>query len=384
MNANSAGQRQPGARANWHDRLLGWRDRWLCDYRFQRWVARFPLTRPVARRHARALFDLCAGFVYSQVLLSCVRLRVLELLRPGPLSLMQIASRLDLRAEAAETLLTAAAALDLIEQRRGQRWGLGPLGAALLGNTAVLRMIEHHPTLYEDLRDPVALLRDPRQRSQLSALWPYARHREPRDLDEAQIGAYTTLMSDTQALVAEEVLDGYPIAQHRCLLDVGGGDGTFLAAAAARAPQLKLLLFDLPAVALRAQARLTASGLAARVEIHGGDFMLGALPMGADLVTLIRVLHDHDDPAALSLLRAVRRALPAGGRVLLAEPMRDTPGALPGATAYFACYLRAMGQGKPRSATQIAGLLLAAGFARTRLHPTARPWQCALVTGTAI
>ena len=384
MNANSAGQRQPGARANWHDRLLGWRDRWLCDYRFQRWVARFPLTRPVARRHARALFDLCAGFVYSQVLLSCVRLRVLELLRPGPLSLMQIASRLDLRAEAAETLLTAAAALDLIEQRRGQRWGLGPLGAALLGNTAVLRMIEHHPALYEDLRDPVELLRQPQQRTHLAALWPYARHREPRDLDQAQVGAYTTLMSDTQALVAEEVLDGYPIAQHRCLLDVGGGDGTFLAAAAARAPQLKLLLFDLPAVALRAQARLTASGLAARVEIHGGDFMLGALPMGADLVTLIRVLHDHDDPAALSLLRAVRRALPAGGRVLLAEPMRDTPGALPGATAYFACYLRAMGQGKPRSATQIAGLLLAAGFARTRLHPTARPWQCALVTGTAI
>jgi demethylspheroidene O-methyltransferase len=371
-------------RASWRDRLVGWRDRWLSDHRFQRWAARFPLTRPVARRHARALFDLCAGFVYSQVLLSCVRLRVLELLRPGPLSLPQIASRLDLSAEAAETLLTAAAALELIEQRRGQRWGLGPLGAALLGNTAVLRMIEHHPALYEDLRDPVELLRQPQQRTHLAALWPYARHREPRDLDQAQVGAYTTLMSDTQALVAEEVLDGYPIAQHRCLLDVGGGDGAFLAAAAARAPQLKLLLFDLPAVALRAQARVTAAGLADRVEIHGGDFTLGALPMGADLVTLIRVLHDHDDPAALSLLRAVRRVLPLGGRVLLAEPMRDTPGALPGATAYFAWYLRAMGQGKPRSAAQIARLLLAAGFARTRLHPTAQPWQCALVSATAI
>ncbi len=371
-------------RAGWRDRLAGWRDRWLTDDRFQRWAARFPLTRPVARRHARALFDLCAGFVYSQVLLTCVRLRLLELLRPGPLSLLQIASRLDLRAEAAEALLSAAAALELLEPRGGQRWGLGPLGAALLGNTAVLRMIEHHPALYEDLRDPVALLRLPQQQSQLAALWPYARHREPRDLDETQIGAYTSLMSDTQALVAEEVLDGYPIARHRCLLDVGGGDGTFLASAAARAPQLKLLLFDLPAVALRAQARLSAAGLASRVEIHGGDFTLGALPMGADLVTLIRVLHDHDDAAALSLLRAVRRALPLGGRVLLAEPMSDTPGSLPGATAYFAFYLRAMGQGKPRSAPQIARLLLAAGFARTRLHPTSRPWQCALVTATAI
>jgi len=384
MSANSAGQRQPSVRADWHDRLARWRDRWLSDHRFQRWAAHFPPTRPVARRHARALFDLCAGFVYSQVLLACVRLRLLELLQSGSLPLLQIASRLELTAAAAETLLSAAAALELIEQRRGQRWGLGRLGAALLGNPAVLRMIEHHPALYEDLRDPVALLRHPEQPRQLGALWPYAGHREPRDLDEAEVGAYTRLMADTQSLVAEEVLDGYPIAQHRCLLDVGGGDGTFLVAAAARAPQLKLQLFDLPAVAERARARLTTAGLAARVEVHGGDFTLGALPMGADLVTLIRVLHDHDDPAALTLLQAVRRALPRGGQVLLAEPMRDTPGALPGATAYFAWYLRAMGQGKPRTAAQIARLLRAAGFARTRLRPTARSWQCALVTATAI
>jgi demethylspheroidene O-methyltransferase len=383
MSANAAGQRQPSERSDWRDRLANWRDRWLCDRRFQRWAAHFPLTRPIARRQAGALFDLCAGFVYSQVLLSCVQLRVLEMLRPGPLPLRQIAPRLDLTPEAAETLLSAAAALELIEQRPGQRWGLGRLGAALLGNPAVMRMIGHHPALYEDLRDPVALLRHPEQPRQLAALWPYARHREPRDLDDAQVGAYTSLMADTQSLVAEEVLDGYPIAQHRCLLDVGGGDGSFLVAAAARAPRLKLLLFDLPAVAERAQARLTAAGLAARVEIHGGDFTLGALPAGADLVTLIRVLHDHDDQAALTLLRAVRRALPSGGRVLLAEPMRDTPGAIPGAAAYFAWYLRAMGQGKPRSAAQIARLLRTAGFARTRLCPAVRSWQCALVTATA-
>ena len=44
---------------------------------------RFPLTRPIARRRARELFDLCAGFVYSQVLLACVRLRLFEILAEG-------------------------------------------------------------------------------------------------------------------------------------------------------------------------------------------------------------------------------------------------------------------------------------------------------------
>ncbi len=53
---------------------------WGCAIRsspipdFQRFAGTFVLTRPIARRRAGALFDLCAGFVYSQILLACVRL----------------------------------------------------------------------------------------------------------------------------------------------------------------------------------------------------------------------------------------------------------------------------------------------------------------------
>ena len=65
----------------------------------------------------------------------------------------------------------------------------------------------------------------------------------------------------SQPLFAQEVLNSYPIHQHRCLLDVGGGEGVFLAAAATRAPALRLMLFDLPAVAERARARLADAGL---------------------------------------------------------------------------------------------------------------------------
>ena len=56
------------------DRWFGVRDFLLSSRRFQRFAAAFPLTRPIARRRAAALFDLCAGFVYSQVLVACVRL----------------------------------------------------------------------------------------------------------------------------------------------------------------------------------------------------------------------------------------------------------------------------------------------------------------------
>ena len=97
------------------------------------------------------------------------------------------------------------------------------------------------------------------------------------------------------------------------------------------------------------------------------------LPQGADLVSLVRVVHDHDDPEALQLLRAVRRALPSGGVLLLAEPMAGTRGAEAMGDAYFGFYLLAMGQGRPRTATELRALLTQAGFTRVEVRPTRRP-----------
>jgi demethylspheroidene O-methyltransferase len=68
------------------DRILAWRDGLLQSPRFRRRAAAFPLTRPIARHHARSLFDLVAGFVYSQVLLACVQLRLFDVLSTGPLA----------------------------------------------------------------------------------------------------------------------------------------------------------------------------------------------------------------------------------------------------------------------------------------------------------
>ena len=69
-----------GAASRWLDRFRALRDGLAAKPGFRRWATRFPLTRPFARRRARALFDLCAGFVYTQVLLACVRLRVFAIL----------------------------------------------------------------------------------------------------------------------------------------------------------------------------------------------------------------------------------------------------------------------------------------------------------------
>jgi len=355
------------------DRLAAWRDGLLASARFQRWAAAFPLTRPIARRRARELFDLCAGFVYSQVLLACVELDLFERLADGPRTPSDLAREGDLPEPAATRLFDAAVSLDLLSRRPDGRYALGPLGAALRGNPGVAAMVRHHRMLYADLADPLALLRGERADTALGQYWAYATEARPAGSAAEQVADYSELMSASQPFVAAEVLAAYPLKRHRRLLDVGGGQGTFLTAAGRRWPHLELALFDLPAVAERARKRLDEAGLGSRATVTGGDFLAGALPRGADVVSLVRVVHDHDDAAAARLLARVREALEPGGRLLLAEPMAGTRGAEPAGDAYFGLYLFAMRSGRPRTFRELESLLGDAGFTGIRAVRTRVP-----------
>ncbi|MGJ4911626.1 methyltransferase [Bradyrhizobium sp. SZCCHNR1015] len=355
------------------DRWRGWRDALLASAAFQRWAAAFPLTRPIARRRAAELFDLCAGFVYSQTLAACVQLDLFETLRAGPCDLAALASRAVVPEAAMESLCEAASALQLLERRGAARYGLGPLGAALLGNPGIAAMVRHHAALYADLTDPVALLRGQDRERRLAQYWPYALDKTGDALTRDSVAPYTALMAASQPMIADVVLAAYPLSGHRCLLDVGGGDGSFLTAAARAAPQLQLKLFDLPEVAAIAQERLAKAGLADRVTITAGSFYDDALPTGADVISLIRVVHDHDDEAVARLLAKLRAALPDDGVLLLGEPMREAAGGSDGVSAYFEIYLRAMGQGRPRSPARLRELLHAAGFSQVRVLRTRIP-----------
>lgn len=360
------------------DRVRSRQNRLVADPAFRARAAASPLTRWIARRQARKLFDLAAGFVYSQVLAACVELRLFERLRDGPADRPGLAAATGVPAGALGSLLDAAVALDLLQARLGDRVALGPLGAAMIDNPAVTAMVEHHAVLYRDLADPVALLRSPRGSAGLAGYWPYAGADDPAAIPSEKVSAYTRLMAASQPLVTEDVLDALDGGRYRHLLDLGGGDGTFALAAARRFPGLAVTVVDLPAVAERARARFDAAGLGARGRAIGADFRRDRLPAGADLATLVRVLHDHDDDDVRALLANLHAALAPGATVAVAEPLAGTPGAET-VGAYFALYLLAMGRGRPRSAADIARLLGEAGFRGARAVGMRMPLQTGLV-----
>lgn len=371
------------ADSSWMDRM---RDRWnalVATDGFQRWSARFPLTRPVAMRRSRALFDLCAGFVYTQTLLACVEVELFEFLAAGSATIDEIAAFTKMPPAAAERLVNAGCSLRLLEKRRNGRIALGALGAPMVGNAGLRALVNHHRMAYEDLSDPVALLREGADfRTALSRYWPYADAPRPQSIDDARVASYSQMMSATLPPLATDVLDAYDLSRHECLLDVGGGEGVFLTLAGQRHKSLQLRLFDLPAVAARARSRLDAVGLGDRVRCDGGNFHHDALPAGADVCSLVRVLLDHDDASVQRLLVRAREALPPGGVLLVAEAMAGAPGAETVGDAYFSFYLMAMGKGRARRPAELHAMLKAAGFRKSRELPTRYPIQTGLIVAT--
>ena len=368
----------------WYERI---RDRWnalVATDEFQRWSARFPLTRPITMRRSRALFDLVSGFVYTQTLLACVELELFEYLATGARTREEIAEFTALPLASCDRLLNAAVSLRLLARRKHGRYAVGPLSAPLVGNTGVLSLIRHHRMAYQDLADPVALLKQGADyRTELSRYWSYADAPRPQAIDETRVAAYSEIMAATLPPVAHDVLDAYDLSKHDCLLDVGGGEGVFLSFVAARHPGLHLQLFDLPAVAGRARSRLEQAGLGNRITCHGGNFHADPLPTGADVCSLVRVLLDHDDESVLRLLRRVREALPRGGTLLIAEALAGAKGVETVGDAYFAFYLLAMGKGRARRASELHGMLQQAGFRRSRELPTRFPIQTGLIVAEA-
>lgn len=359
------------------DSLFNLRNRLLTSARFRRIAQKLPISQWVARRRAKNLFRICSGFIHSQVLLACVRLGILDRLRDGAVAASTLAAETGLPVERARHLLRSAAALQLLEKRHGERYGLGVLGAAMIENESLTTLVEHHALLYEDLVNPVSLFANTEVATTLSRLWPYASMEDPESLDTGAVERYTALMAASQTMIAEQVLAAVSLRDYESMIDVGGGAGAFVAAAAKRWPQLQLRLVDLPAVADIARQRLATQGLDNRVEVIGADATGGALPTDNDVVSLVRILHDHDDERVLELLAAARAALRSGGMLLVAEPLADAPGAGPLIDAYFNVYLLAMGSGRPRSFAELADLLRTAGFRGIRQRRT----QVPLITG---
>ncbi|MFW2348983.1 methyltransferase [Qipengyuania sp.] len=344
---------------------------------FQGHAARNPFLRPVARRRSAALFDLVAGFAYTQILRATVEAGLIDLLARGPIATKDIAAACEMQVDAAQRLLRSAQALELVEDVGDECWMLGEQGAALHANPGAQAMIRHHALLYRDLAEPLELLRNrPVGPTHLSRFWDYAN-------PAIDAGEYSALMASSQEMVADQVIVSGVLKHFDTILDVGGGLGVFAGKVLAQYPDKRVGIFDLPEVLSKGSREAEVDSAAGHLALHPGNFFTDPLPAAYQCITLVRILHDHDDDKAIALLRAVHAALPPGGTLVIAEPMAGVAGAERMGEAYFGLYLWAMQSGRPRRTDEIGTMIEQAGFRSWRKLGTNLPVITSLIVAIA-
>jgi O-methyltransferase domain len=170
----------------------------------------------------------------------------------------------------------------------------------------------------------------------------------------------------------EAVVAAYDFSAFGIVADVGGGQGSTLAAILGANPSVRGILLDQPQVVAGAEPVLRAAGVADRCEVVSGD-MLQGVPGGADGYVVKRVLMLWGNEPAIQVLRHCAEALPEQGRVLVVE-MVMPPGNDPSpARSFDLLMLLANEEGRVRTEAEFRDLFAAAGLRLARVIPTASP-----------
>jgi SAM-dependent methyltransferase len=282
----------------------------------------------MAIQNGEQLLALMRGFQVPCVLAAAADLDVFNLLRAAPLSACDAATRLHCDLRAMTILLDALAGIGILI-KTSDRYTLAPDVAPLVVDDSphsVAAMLRHQANCL-------------RRWSRLP--W-VVQSGHPADADpsvrgpEADQASFIGAMHDISNTVAEPLIREINPDGFRCVLDVGGGSGTWTLAWLQAEPAARAILFDLPAVIPLARERLTAGGVADRVALVAGDFDRDPLPRGADLVWLSAIIHQNSPDENRVLYRRVAEALEPGGRVLIRDIVMDESHTSPVAGALFA------------------------------------------------
>ncbi|SDM68377.1 O-methyltransferase [Allokutzneria albata] len=262
-----------------------------------------------------------AGLATPMALRVAVTLGLPDRLIADSASADQLAAELDLSPVALELLLGHLTTLGIIERTpagyRTTEFGAN-LGVDADNGLANLLHLESAGGRAElalvELAHSIATGREAYSRRYGKDFWAdLAEHPHLRETFDRQM---------TQRFRAQipQIVAGFDWARFTGIVDVGGGQGSLLAAILTAHPRLRGHLVDLEPTAADARRTFSSQGLDDRTEVTGGSFF-DPLPAGAEAYLLADILHDWDDEHAHRILdRCVEAARPAG-RVLVIEPV---------------------------------------------------------------
>ncbi len=325
----------------------------------------------------RRIVDTALGAMAAEVLFTAARLGVADLIGESEAAAVDLAAHYNADSTSFTRLLRAMTAMGLLTETAPGRFRLTESGGLLRSDhsdslRAFVRMFGDPAMLaaWRELETAVRTGQTTFDKVYGTSFFDYMTHRPELS---AQFNA---AMRQTTLAVAQHLPASYDFNGFHTVADIGGGDGTLLAAVLKANPALHGILFDTAEGLAQADETFSAAAVGARATTTVGDFFHSA-PSGADLYLLNSVIHDWDDERCATILGHVRRVIPDDGRLLIIEfvlpPIVDC--AMPLMTYLNDLNMLVNVGGRERTREEFHQLCATAGFRLGSVTPLSPPFS---------
>jgi len=267
------------------------------------------------------IVDLYGPFAAKGVLVA-LRLGLFEALAAGPLSVEELAQRINADARGVGLLLELLEALGYVSPRGG-RFGNTPATTSWLLASSPAGIADIFP-YFEEMQQRWEHLEE-----SLRAGKPVRRSAEWFDAHPGSWDRYHAGLRAVARLAAPEIVKKVSIpAGARRLLDLGGSHGLYSAAFCQRHPGLSAIVLDWPQAREVAEKTIADEGLGARVRFLAADLWTDEYPGDCDVVLLFNLVRVFPAERSEELVRTAVAALKPGGLAVVVDH-HPRPGASP-------------------------------------------------------
>ncbi|MFK7895783.1 MAG: methyltransferase [Myxococcota bacterium] len=322
---------------------------------------------------AGRLLRLLGGKWIAAAISAAATLRIPDALADGPLSLEDLAARVECDASALERLLRVLHGENLVRRDFEANYHLTDDGH-LLRRGALGELAEYVGTPFG--WDPWSSLPHAVRTGEAAfaerhgtGLFEYLDAANTQDTQGAQVDPgraaeaelYHAAIDSFSRAESKALAEAFDFTPYHRVADIGGGRGALLVDVLKAWPSLEGILLERPAATAQAEALFAAEGLSSRCEIVVGDFF-ETLPAHADICVLKHILHSWDDATSQRLLERCRDLVGPSGRVLVIEGVL-LPGGRPNLTSLLDLEMLVLcGPGHERSKPEIRRLLHNSGL----------------------
>lgn len=260
------------------------------------------------QQDAQKVLQYMSGFIASKALFSGVAIDLFAKLGKDALTASEIAERTNTQERSTEVLLNALVGLDLLHLSDGKYRNSSATMMLLSGATpADMRatVTLFNKILFNNIVhfDEFLMTGD----SPIGNIFT-------GDIPPEQQAIMSQGFAQLSASTAKGLAQSYDFGQHKKLLDVGGGTGSFLRFILQKAPDLHVAIFDQPRVIDIAKNEW--AGAEADIAFYPGMLFSDDLPDGYDVILNANLAHNLSPEQNKMLLTQFRNGVEAGATLL--------------------------------------------------------------------